>query len=117
MFTCHNQSLPTCMYLSQGLFSLWRHSTAPPSVFCLPDGAACQGRPSAAQARPAWTHDAPDRQPLLAAVTKDSVGFVFNEALLCIHSIITAIWLSPPNMPPHFARKFVSVSKGGQLEW
>lgn len=113
----HDMSLPTCMYLSRGLRGLWRHSTAPPSVFCLPDGAPCQGRPSAAQTRPAWTHVAPDRQPLLATVTKDSVGFVFNEALLCIHSIITAIWLSSLNMPPHFARKFGSVSKGGQLVW
>lgn len=56
-----------------------------------------------------------DRQPLLATVTKDSVEFVFNEALLCIHSIIRAIWLSSLNMPLHFARKFGRVSKGRQL--
>lgn len=64
----------------------------------LPDGAACQGGHSTDH--PVWTSDAPDRHPLLAAVTKDFVGFVFNEALLCIHSIITAIWSSSPKCLP-----------------
>lgn len=95
-------AVPTYMY----------HLTAHPSAFSLSDGALCQRRPSAAQTCSACTHDAPNRQPLLAAVTKDFVGFVFNEALLCIHSIITAIWLSRRNMPPHFARTFAGVSKG-----
>lgn len=65
-------------------------------------------------ALPSSTHDI-DRQPLLATVTKDSVEFVFNEALLCIHSVIRAIWLSSLNMPLHFTRKFGRVSKGRQL--
>lgn len=85
------------------------------SPICLlspPDGALCQGRSCAAQTCPACTHDAADRRPLLAAVTKDSAGFVFNEALLCMHSVTAAIWLSTPNMPAHFARKFGGVSKG-----
>lgn len=64
-------SVPTFMYLSQALGGLWHHSTAAPSAFFHPDGASCQGRPSAAQTHPAWNHDAPNRQPLLATVTKD----------------------------------------------
>lgn len=89
MFACHKISAHIDVaYLSYSLqaggITL---STVPPSVFCLPGGAACQGRPSAAQTHPAWTYDAPDRQPQLASVTKHFVEFVFNEALLCIHSI------------------------------
>lgn len=62
------------------------------------------------------THDA-NRQLLLAGMTKYSIGFVFNEALLCILSITTNIWLSSLNVPPHFAIKFFSISGGSQLAW
>lgn len=114
---CLHASTRLCphVWLSWAPCGPQHHSTAPPSAFRLPDGASCQGRPSAAQTGPVQTQCAPGRQPLLAAVTKDSIGFVLNEALLCIRSLITAIWFSSPNMPPHFARKFAAISKGRQL--
>lgn len=87
---------PTCMCLSQMTQLFFK------------------GEVFSGTALPSSTHDI-DRQPLLATVTKDSVEFVFNEALLCIHSVIRAIWLSSLNMPLHFTRKFGRVSKGRQL--
>lgn len=102
LFSHHHTFLPTvCIY--HGLFmtsAVIPH--VPPSALCLRDGASCKERQ---HKRLVWAimHTARPCYP----PWQKTVGFVFNEPLLYIHSITATIWLSLLNMSPLFGGKFV----------
>lgn len=98
----HTYLFPT-VFIYVGLFmtsAVIPH--VPPSAFCLFDGASCKDRQHKRLVG-AIMHTARPCYPWW----QKTVGFVFNEALLYIHSITTTIWLSLLNMLPLSGRKFV----------